>query len=78
MRKGTRYAALQPYLANGASRPHAETAAQLGMSEGAIKVAVHRLREQFRQTLRDEIAATVDNEAEIDEERGFLLAALSR
>jgi DNA-directed RNA polymerase specialized sigma24 family protein len=76
--KAPLYSALRPFLANGAARPHAETAAQLGMSEGAIKVAVHRLRKQFRESLRNEIAATVDSEAEIDQELAFLLAALSR
>jgi RNA polymerase sigma-70 factor (ECF subfamily) len=46
------------------------------MSEGAVKVAVHRLRERYRTLLRAEIAETVATEAEIDDELRALLAAL--
>lgn len=45
-----------------------ETAATLGISEGAVKVGVYRLRQRFREARRDEIAHTVASEAEIDEE----------
>jgi RNA polymerase sigma-70 factor (ECF subfamily) len=68
---------LQPYLA-GSSRtpPYATVAAELGMSEGAIKVAVHRLRQRYRELLRDEITQTVDSPDDVDDELTFLLAAL--
>jgi RNA polymerase sigma-70 factor (ECF subfamily) len=46
------------------------------MSEGAVKVAVHRLRERYRAALRGEIAATVSDEAEVDREIAELFAAL--
>jgi RNA polymerase sigma-70 factor (ECF subfamily) len=46
----------------------AETAAQLGMSEGALKTAVHRLRQRFRALVRAEIAATVLNHEEVEDE----------
>ena len=52
-------------------------AARLGMTEGALKVAVHRLRQRYRQILRDQIAGTVAESKEIDEELRHLLAALS-
>ena len=38
------------------------------MTEGAVKVAVHRLRRRYRELLRDEIAHTVDTEDQIDDE----------
>jgi len=54
-------------------RPYAEIAAELGMSEGALKVAVHRLRRRYGELLRTEIARTILNEAEVAEELGCLL-----
>lgn len=54
---------------------YAEVGRQLGMSEGAVKVAVHRLRGRYRELLREEIARTVDDPAQVDEEiRGLFLA----
>jgi len=55
---------------------HARLADQLGMTEGAVRVAVHRLRQQFRDLLREEIARTVDDPAHIDDEIRDLFAAL--
>jgi RNA polymerase sigma-70 factor (ECF subfamily) len=54
-----------------------EIALRLGTSEGALKVAVHRLRERYRALLRAEIAETVGSEAEVDEELRQLFSALS-
>jgi RNA polymerase sigma-70 factor (ECF subfamily) len=48
------------------------------MSEGAVKVAVHRLRRRYRQLLRDGIAQTVSNEADLDDEMRYLLVVLRR
>ena len=57
------------FRANGrAVVSYAAISAKLGMSEGSVKVAVHRLRKEFGDLLRTEIAGTVDSEAEIDEE----------
>jgi RNA polymerase sigma-70 factor (ECF subfamily) len=58
---------------------YAEVAASVGMSEGAARVAVHRLRDRFRALLRTEIAQTLANPADprtIDEELRHLLTAL--
>ena len=57
---------------------YADTAAALGMSEGAVKVAVHRLRSQFRTLVRDEIAHTVSSPEEIDDELQHLWSAVAR
>jgi len=56
--------------------PYAELAARLGMTEGAVKVAVHRLRQRYRLVLRQEIAETVADPAEIDDEIRQLFAVL--
>ena len=58
-----------------ASCPYAEVACRLGMTEGAVKVAVHRLRRRYRQLLRDEIAQTVASPEEVDEEVRHLFGA---
>jgi DNA-directed RNA polymerase specialized sigma24 family protein len=49
----------------------------LGMSQGALKVALHRLRRRFGQLLREEIAQTVANQAEVDEEIRQLFALVA-
>lgn len=53
-----------------------DVAAELDMSEGAVKVAVHRLRQKFRELLRTEVANTVEADQEINSELDYLLAAL--
>ena len=58
--------------------PYAEIAAALGMSEGAVKVAVHRLRKRYGELLRAEIALTVGGADEVQEEIRYLIAATSR
>jgi RNA polymerase sigma factor (sigma-70 family) len=56
--------------------PYAQLAVQLNMSEGAVKVAAHRLRQRYRVVLREEIAQTVSSQAEVEEELRHLFAAL--
>ena len=46
------------------------------MTEGAVKVAAHRLRERYRRLLRDEVAQTVSSADEIDAELRHLVVAL--
>ena len=60
-----------------ASAPYARIAGELGMSEGSVKVAVHRLRQRYRAMLRAEIAQTVATEADVEDELRHLFAALS-
>ena len=57
--------------------PYRDVAAKLEMTEGAVKVAVHRLRRRYRELVRDEIAQTVTTEAQVDEEIRDLFAALA-
>jgi len=56
---------------------HAEAGAVLGMNEGAVKVAVHRLRQRYRDCLRGQIAQTVSTPAEVEEEIQQSFAAFS-
>jgi len=57
----------------GSSTPYAELGQRLGMNEGAVKVAVHRLRQRYRAMLRQAIAETVATDAEVEEELRYLL-----
>ena len=73
------FAALHPCLVGDrANQPYADLAVKLGISEGAVKSAVHRLRQRYRHLLRDEIAQTVAEPGEVDEELHHLFAVLAR
>jgi RNA polymerase sigma factor (sigma-70 family) len=56
---------------------YAEVAAALGLSEGAARVTVHRLRKRFREVFRAEIAHTVASPEEIEEEVRYLMSVLA-
>jgi RNA polymerase sigma-70 factor (ECF subfamily) len=58
-----------------AAASYQEVAGELGMSAGAVKVAVHRLRGRYRELLREEIARTVDRPEDIEGEIRDLFAA---
>jgi len=60
-----------------AERSYAEVAARLGLSEGAVKSAVYRLRQRHRDLLREEIAQTVATPAEVEEEIRYLISIMS-
>jgi RNA polymerase sigma-70 factor (ECF subfamily) len=70
------FAALKECLTGGAEVGYAELAGQLGMTEGAVKVAVHRLRQRYRDRLRAAIAETVRAPEDVDDEVRDLFAAL--
>jgi RNA polymerase sigma factor (sigma-70 family) len=57
--------------------PYAEIARRLDISEGAVKVAVYRLRQRYRGLLREEIAHTVSGPEQVEEEIRSLFSALS-
>jgi RNA polymerase sigma factor (sigma-70 family) len=77
--KDGKFDRLKAYLTGDEPRlSYAQTAADLGMSEGAVKVAVHRLRRRFRDLVRDEIAHTVSSPHEVDDELRHLMAAVAR
>jgi len=69
---------LKPWISSaGASQSQADAAAALGMTEGALKVAIHRLRQRFRELVRRDIAHTLDDPADLDAEMQHLVAALA-
>ena len=73
------FSTLKIYIASeGGSVPYRDVAKELNMTEGAVKVAVHRLRRRYRELLRDEIAHTVGSEDQIEDEIQDLFAAVAR
>jgi RNA polymerase sigma-70 factor (ECF subfamily) len=74
-----RFALLSPLLSGGAkATSYGGIGLQLGMSEGAVKVAVHRLRKRWGELLRAGVAETVDDPAEVETELRHLLRVLSQ
>jgi RNA polymerase sigma factor (sigma-70 family) len=67
---------LKVFLLGQADVPYADLARQMGASEGALKVAIHRLRKRYRVLFLREIAETVADPAEVDSEIRFLFSAL--
>jgi len=69
---------LKVFLTAGKSESaQAEVAKALGMEEGAVRVAIHRLRKRYRALLRDEIVQTLSDPAQADEEMRALFGAFS-
>lgn len=76
--KADQFDALKPWLMGDApSMSQSDAARKLGINEGAVKVAVHRLRKRFREAVRTEIAQTLRDPALVDEELRHLIAALT-
>lgn len=76
--KADQYEQLKHFLMIGRNEiPYAEAATELKMTEGAVRVAVHRLRRRYRELLRDEITQTLATPAQADEEMNALFSALA-
>src|SRR4051812_24435194 len=75
--KGPLFDRLKPaLLGDSDAAAYARVASELGMTEGAVKVAAHRLRERLRDLIRQEIAVTVTDPTQVDEEIRELFSAL--
>jgi RNA polymerase sigma factor (sigma-70 family) len=76
--KAAQFEALKPWLTGDLeSLSQATAARELGISEGAVKVAIHRLRKRFRDVVKSEIAQTLDDASEVADELRYLLAVLA-
>ncbi|MEM7313832.1 MAG: sigma-70 family RNA polymerase sigma factor, partial [Planctomycetota bacterium] len=68
---------LLPHLSRDTDRlPYVEIARSLGKKEGAVKVAAHRLKQKYREILRDEILQTIDHQESLDDEVALLFKSL--
>ena len=68
---------LKPWLTGEPGTPQSAVAAQLGLNENAVKVAIHRLRRRFRELVKSEIAQTVADAAEQRAELEHLIRVLA-
>jgi len=74
--KGERFERLKEFLTLGKGEAsYAEPAEELGVSESALRVAVHRMRKRYRELLREEVAQTLADPKMVAEELGVLLGA---
>ena len=70
------YDRLKMFVSEGAAPSYAEAALQLGLSESAVKSAIHRLRQRFQELVREEVAQTVCTPGDLDDELRYLIAVL--
>lgn len=75
---GVLFETLHPFLTGDDGASYAAASDTLGKSEGAVRVAVHRLRRRFGRCLRETLADTVDDPADVDAELTYLLEVLAR
>jgi RNA polymerase sigma factor (sigma-70 family) len=69
---------MKVFLLGQSEAPYADLAREMTTSEGALKVAIHRLRKRYRELFRQEIADTVADPAEVESELRYLAAVLTR
>ncbi len=75
---GRKFEILKPYItADMARLPYAQVAEDLGTSEGAVKVAIHRLRTRYREAIREQVRQTLSNPEDLEEELEYLLRIFS-
>lgn len=69
---------LKPWLLGQVdSLSQADAAGRLGLTEGAVKVAIHRLRKRFRELVKGEIAHTLPDPAQVQDELRYLVEVLA-
>ena len=75
---GAQFERLRPCLTADLGKiPYSEIAIEMGVTEGAVRVAVHRLRKRYRKLLMEEISRTLDSEDSVEEEMRALFSAFS-
>ncbi len=76
---GEQFPALKPWLTGDKQEVSlSDLAARFELTEGALRVALHRLRKRFRELVKEEIAGTVGAATHVREEMSYLLEVLSR
>ncbi len=77
--RGGHFDVLRVFLTSGTgAESHASAGTKLNLAEGAVRVAVHRLRKRYRQLLRDEVAHTLAEGADVEAEMAALFGAFAR
>jgi RNA polymerase sigma factor (sigma-70 family) len=68
-----RFETLHPYLVSDTEPPHTELARELSMTESAVRVALHRLRQRFGAALRERVAQTLEDPSRVEDELRYLI-----
>jgi len=71
-----RFETLRPYLVSDSEPPYPDLAKELNMTESAVRVALHRLRQRFGEALRDRVAQTLEDPSRVEEELRYLIGLL--
>jgi RNA polymerase sigma factor (sigma-70 family) len=75
--KGEQFAILKPWLSGGDdSLSQREAADRLGVNEGAVKVAIHRLRKRFRTLIKEAVAQTLPKQEDVGDELSYLISVM--
>ncbi len=75
--EGARYSLLEPYLTGRPTdKTYAQIAETLGSTDGAVRMAIHRMRRRWGEILRDEISQTVADPRQVEDEMRHLFAVL--
>lgn len=75
--KESQFEVLKPWLTGDTENlSQVQVARELGINEGAVKVAIHRLRRRFREIIKNEVSQTVSDNADVNQELKYLLEAL--
>jgi len=75
--KAETFTAIRPFLTGDSTQDYERAGEAIGMSASTFRVAVHRLRAKFRESLRAEVAETQPEGANLDEEISYLMEVLS-
>ncbi len=76
--RAMRFAELKVFLVGPkGSAPYAQVATRLGVSEGALKLVVYRMRQRYAEIFRDEVAQTVEHPPEVEDEIRHVFAVLA-
>ena len=76
--KEAQFEALLPWLVETSSAPQNDAAVEAGMTPASFRVQLHRLRGRYRQILRQEISATLEDEADYEQELEYLFRISGR
>ena len=71
-----RFESLRPFLVSDAEPPYADIARELKMTEPAVRVALHRMRQRFGMALRERVAQTLEDPSRVEEELRYLIGLM--
>ncbi|MGB0582888.1 MAG: RNA polymerase sigma factor [Limisphaerales bacterium] len=75
--KTEQFTALKPWLTGGSdSQSQKDAADELGMNEGALKVAIHRLRKRYRALVKEAVGQTLPNDERVEDELSYLISVM--